>query len=436
MNFCTQCNNLTTISNSFLCYAYLIFSSSSCTPAGESNIVYRDGFVVEEAILWVRAPMWVQMRYDAFEEQVKPYIIDMPDVGSISTLDISDIDLLNHDVPFKFSEEFMKNLEDNKKNQLQPGIALSDDCTDELLVMGMPQDMADRRRSFAQKLSVLSSMVEVESELLKRMQTADLKFFLRNLQLPLHGTKTVLLQRLVEAQQPGIKDCVAIAQNPASTPADVEAAKLKAAMCRAKSVEALARLYYVRLQVVANGNEAGDDEAPPTSGGTEGGGSAGQQVPRPEDQYNAPAGEAVDADRMEEVLTGVLSVSEESKKKPDLIYIYKDAQTGEKMAEIFVDLLDIDRSEFPLGGNFSVRFTAWRQGAYDVCPYGAHKKDCCKCHRPAVFIGQDEAIFKSFALPKIQWLVPGLEEDTPSKEPNLVRGMRKKGTCLPVTACL
>ena len=76
--------------------------------------------------------MWVQMRYDAFEEQVKPYIIDMPDVGSISTLDISDNDLLNHDVPFKFSEEFMKNLEDNKKNQLQPGIALSDDCTDEL----------------------------------------------------------------------------------------------------------------------------------------------------------------------------------------------------------------------------------------------------------------------------------------------------------------
>ena len=115
-----------------------------------------------------------------------------------------------------------------------------------------------------------------------------------------------------------------------------------------------------------------------------------------------------------------MSASKE-RKDVELIYIYTDQETGEKRVEAFIDLLDIDRSQHPLGGCFSVRFQAWRNSApYDMCPQGVHDRACCKCHLPVLFVGQDECIFKSYSESKFVWVL-GKDEG------GEVRGMRKKG---------
>ena len=43
----------------------------------------------------------------------------------------------------------------------------------------------------------------------------------------------------------------------------------------------------------------------------------------------------------------------------------------------------------------------------NVCEYG-HDPDVCKCHLEAYHIGQDEAIYKAYALPKGIWIIGGM----------------------------
>ena len=106
-------------------------------------------------------------------------------------------------------------------------------------------------------------------------------------------------------------------------------------------------------------------------------------------------------------MESILSVSPESLLQPvDLVYVYKDATSGVKMVELHVDLLDIERCQYPLGGSFSVRFTAWKNAQpYDQCPYGKHSPGCCKCHLPLIFIGQDESIFMSYSESANIWIL-------------------------------
>ena len=356
------------------------------------------------------------MEYGKFETEVLPYLEDL-DEGLWDPATLTRTTPLVHDPPYQPCDEFLQFLEQNKKDCMQPGKQLSDDCMDELLLMGMPNDMAERRRGFAQRPAVFMSIEDVEKELQKRLQSADLKFFLSKFNVPLHGTKSVMLQRLLEARHTNLVE-LAISATVPGTPKDVaETIREAVAKCRGEAIEEVARLYYVRLKPEEEdvGNESAP--APPAA-------AAGEQAHY--HVHNAPAGDMVDATRMEEVITGVLSMSEEAReKKPELVYVFIDKQTGKKYVEVFIDLLDIDRSQYPLGGNFSVRFTQWRQGPYDKCS----KIDCagrqCNCHKPVILIGQDEAIYKSFAMKKKQWLIPSLESTF--GDVSLVRCMRKKG---------
>ena len=51
-----------------------------------------------------------------------------------------------------------------------------------------------------------------------------------------------------------------------------------------------------------------------------------------------------------------------------------------------------------MGGHFSVRFQEWRERSHEKSPHKVHANGQCKCHMPAIVIGQDECVFKSYAL--------------------------------------
>ena len=81
--------------------------------------------------------------------------------------------------------------------------------------------------------------------------------------------------------------------------------------------------------------------------------------------------------------------------------------TGDKpMVEFHVDQIaetEKRQEHWPtMGGCRSVRFPP----ACAPCEYG-HKPEVCKCSRPVYHLGQDESIYKAYALPKGVWKIRG-----------------------------
>ena len=357
----------------------------------------RDEFLAEEVVLWLRTTMWFQITYSMYCDQVQEYV-------EASGVNLEQIERCSkdpasapiHGPPFMFDEAFMQKLEVNKQDALQPGVSRSNrapvDDPDGLLE-DMPEDMAHRHQEWSRKPAVVSDPLQIEGELLKRFQVADLKFLLQKKQKPAHGNKANLLRRLL----------VTKTEDWGLDPHDLGPAS-----------EFIGALYFVTVQqeppALLPVDEAVDEAVPAHA--------------------HAPVGQAADPERMNEIMECILEVGKERlSTDPPLVYFYIDDQ-GRQMVEVHKDLVEIDPNDPKLppadrralqafGGKFSVRFTPNAE-PYDRCPYGIHDRGVCKCHKPLLMSGQDESAFKSFAQSNMEWTL-GHDEG------KVITGMRKKG---------
>lgn len=362
-------------------------------------ISYRKDFIHKDIQLWLRAPLWYQMPYDKFMSHMLEYLVDEQ---KIEFLAADKATIPEHVEPYKPSSTLLQSIKENLAKQLQPGVSIEDACTGARgdLLSDMPLEMADRRRELSKKVAIVLTHEELEQELLRRLHAADIKFFLRKFNQAGHGTKAVLMQRLVHAMGPAIekaRQMMVRAQN--SEVAKV--GKYVWEMCRREVLQNLGELFYVKLRTTTIQQSVGS--AQPSL--------LGERI-----------GDAVDPTHMEGILNSILSVSTNAfSESIPLVYIYRDRVTQEKRVEAFIDMLLIDRSKIPLGGHFSVRFSSWRNQPYDKCPHGVHTlHGSCKCHMPTIFVGQDECIFKSYAMSSRVWVL-GTDEG------GECRAMRKKG---------
>ena len=298
-----------------------------------------------------------------------------------------------HGAPFRFPDSFYEALEANKRAALQPGVHSKDapDVEDVAgLLCDMPEALAERRRTLSRKPATYENEDGLHNELLKRMQVPDLKFFLTKLEKSTTGNKASLLRRFLLAKSESPDNLM-------------------------PAMQLLANLYYIHPPARPSSDTPDEEDDPAMPGLTE-----PRRTQEPRHAY-APVGEEAIAAEMDVVIEGINSRSQDQMvSDPKLVYLYKDRETGELMVEMFIDLLEVDRSKLQLGGNFSVRFPANPQ-PYDVCPHGVHKgSTTCKCHLPVIQVGQDECIFKSYALSNRVWT---LGHDEGKK----IQGMRKKG---------
>ena len=365
---------------------------------GEPVIRHRDEHYVDEMQVWMRSALWYQVPYHVYQEQVEPYVEETGiDLSQVKQGISNPTNLPIHGPPFKLDEEFRKHLSDNLEAAMQPGVHSSEtiavqDAAD--LLSGMPADMSERRRVWSRKPTTFETHEDLQKELLKRLQVADLKFLLNKVQQPSHGNKAAMLHRFLMARSANREN-----------PQDLRGAR-----------EELGRLYYIdshRQPVESTESTAESTEPTGEASSTE-----PTRLERPSHMH-APVGDAADPAHLEEVLSGILTRTR-PQKNPELVYLYIDKDSGKQMVEIFIDLLEVDREKIPLGGYFSVRFAA-NNAPYDKCPHGVHHSpETCKCHLPVCSVGQDEAIFKSYQMSNRHWTL-GHDEG------KRIQALRKKG---------
>ena len=215
-------------------------------------IKYRSNFIKEEQELWLRAPLWYQMPYSQFVEEVLPNMEET--AQELAEKAVSSGVAPVERSPYEAPEEFVAMLKENLQHQLQPGMSLSPhlpvlDEPDNFL-SGMPADMSQHIQStWSRKLHVADSLPDLERELMKRMRVSDIKFFLTKANLSVGGSKLQLLQRLLQWKIPAIQHWTAEStRTDHNNPLSAHVACLWLRLLRTEAIEPLAKLFYVQLR--------------------------------------------------------------------------------------------------------------------------------------------------------------------------------------------
>ena len=369
----------------------------------EEVIAYRKDFITKSYHLWVRQHLWVQMTKKTFLESVLPCLLieEFPEVAADGFFD----NLEQHALPFDIlSDPAWMSIKESLVGQKHP------DRFDPGTVIWHPNAIpgdftlpnpTGTSSKYSRKPLHVSSPQEMHKEVLQRCNQADLKHMLKAANMTMSGNKLIQLARLLHFEQ------------------NFDISNLDYTSPSGIRLKSLASMYYIYAQPDAVPQDDGASGADIGSAAAPVAVAAPAAAPAPENSSTREVeivGEAVDAGRVEGKVQATLQALDEKERSiandatPKLIYPYIDKDTGAVMVEVFIDLMDVDRSAFVCGGNMSVRFIPKpRDYVPEKCPNGVHAPEVCKCHLPLIEDGQDECVFNNFALSKRVWKLDGAQ---------------------------
>eukprot|EP00951_Prasinocladus_malaysianus_P004373 scaffold30728_cov33-Prasinocladus_malaysianus.AAC.1 len=411
---------------------------------GRSTLLNMMTMNHQEYQLWTRMPLWARTTLETFETEIN---VGLSEEHGIPAATLNEwrqgVGLKRHQAPFNpavdkaFLPEALQSDALSKAKELvgkvadhvnqtygEPGQPLLSDLdlhgieTDADTRFPLPRESLEEiRRKYGRQPYHTDELGSMREELQKRMKVADLKSLLQQLNISRSGyNKEQMLAQLFNVSteyetdlktlssvyfifwKPDLEppEPVDVLVSGGAFAASIASTGTSATPARSSSSPATAR-----DPAAGDMNEFGDRD-----------GDAAQEDVQ-------PGHEVATEDSAAPKIHHMLHESHPAAPLPPLVYCYTDMSSGETLVEFLIDFVDIDRSRFPLGGEFSARFDYWRR-PFPTCPNKIHQLGRCLCHMPAIGQGQDECAFKSHAKSKRCWVV-GLDEG------NYVQEMRKKG---------